>query len=400
MQPQQTTLQLRDIAVPAPAAGRVQIRNLHLPTRLIGALCLLTLCATLVAGLWPFCAPKNEVSWIKSGNGIRLGANGTLLSTVALPAPHEDGACTVEIWLAPAKVWKTGTVLTVYDAKSDREFSIEQDFTDLVLTVRDGRGKVLRASEQLRVTDVFRRNEFFLSVSSDGARTSVYLDGDLAAIAPNFRLSRKDLTGQVIVGNSPFRDRSWSGEVRGLAIYRIGLTSTEIQQGYRNWQIHGAPTPSERMVAVAAYSFDERTGSVVANAISSAANLYIPKRFTVVDQYLFESPLSEFRNERNYLKNALINVAGFVPLGFIVALYFTTRRIRGASILTVILGATVSIAIEYFQSYLPTRYSGLTDIITNTAGTYLGALLSRLAVSFVGGKGLNTPVSSPANNLL
>jgi glycopeptide antibiotics resistance protein len=101
----------------------------------------------------------------------------------------------------------------------------------------------------------------------------------------------------------------------------------------------------------------------------------------VVDQLRFESPMSEFRTEDTYLKNAVINVAGFVPLGFACWLYFrTVRKTKHAALITILIGATVSLAIEYFQSYLPTRFSGVSDLITNTVGTWIGVKLCSLVL--------------------
>ncbi len=50
-------------------------------------------------------------------------------------------------------------------------------------------------------------------------------------------------------------------------------------------------------------------------------------------------------------------------------------RGKGAALAAVITGVATSFVIEYFQSYLPTRYSGTTDLITNSIGTCLGVAM-------------------------
>ena len=42
--------------------------------------------------------------------------------------------------------------------------------------------------------------------------------------------------------------------------------------------------------------------------------------------------------------------------------------------LAVVVGFGVSFAIEYLQAYLPSRDSSVRDLVTNTAGTMIGAL--------------------------
>jgi len=76
----------------------------------------------------------------------------------------------------------------------------------------------------------------------------------------------------------------------------------------------------------------------------------------------------------------LINIAGFVPFGFLVCAYFSlARRIRTPALVTILLGFTVSFTIESLQAFLPTRDSGTTDLITNTLGTCIGVWLYRLS---------------------
>jgi glycopeptide antibiotics resistance protein len=99
-----------------------------------------------------------------------------------------------------------------------------------------------------------------------------------------------------------------------------------------------------------------------------------------VHQTLLELPWNEFHRQWSYLKDVLINIAGFVPLGVFFYAYFSSaRRIRCAAVATAILGLIVSLTIEVLQAHLPTRNSGVTDVITNTLGTCIGIVIYRTA---------------------
>jgi len=126
------------------------------------------------------------------------------------------------------------------------------------------------------------------------------------------------------------------------------------------------------------YLFDENEGDTIHSLVQPGADITIPSRFVVVRQAVFESPETE-AHEKSYLKNILINIAGFVPLGFAFALYFQRiSETKTAALSTILVGAATSFAIEYVQSYLPTRYSGMTDLFTNTAGTGVGLIAYRI----------------------
>jgi VanZ family protein len=139
----------------------------------------------------------------------------------------------------------------------------------------------------------------------------------------------------------------------------------------------GRPAISEDEKAVGVYLFDERAaGSVVHNAVHGGIDLNIPKRFSLVHQIFLEPFWKEFRATRDYFSDVLVNIAGFVPLGFVFCAHWTSvRRMRHAALATIALGFAVSLTIEVLQSYLPTRYSDTTDVITNTLGTFLGVKL-------------------------
>jgi len=399
MQPQQEESQTNNVDPKClPDNYGWHVRAVPVLRRAIGPLCLLTLCAILIAGLWPFRAPPNEVTWIQGENGVRFGAHGTLLSTSTFPIINGDDGGTIEIWVRPAKIWTTGAILVFYNTKTMRELSIAQDDADLLIATSVTGVGAKDSRDQLRVKDVFRKREIFITLTSDGRKTLVYIDGRLATVARTFAVSSNDLSGQLIVANAPLRDWSWSGDLKGLAIYSCTLNSTETQRHYQGWVVDGTPLPEKTAMPVAVYLFNEHSGKVVANVVSSATNLKIPERFALVDQLRFESPISEFRHDRSYVKDACINVLGFVPLGFVCGFYFgTVRQSRRAALITVLIGAAISLAIEYFQSYLPTRFSGVTDIITNTAGTWIGLMLWNMVERFAPDIGLDSALSNPVS---
>jgi VanZ family protein len=76
----------------------------------------------------------------------------------------------------------------------------------------------------------------------------------------------------------------------------------------------------------------------------------------------------------------VLNLAGFVPFGFLLMAGWGSRERRGAvvSVLVVtLIGCALSLSVELLQVFLPDRFSQLSDLVLNTAGTLVGALLGR-----------------------
>lgn len=80
------------------------------------------------------------------------------------------------------------------------------------------------------------------------------------------------------------------------------------------------------------------------------------------------------------------NVLLFVPWGFLTFILFYTieRPTLQAYVLTTLLGLSLTLGIEAWQYFLPSRVADINDVIWNSAGTVLGALLghARLRVRF------------------
>lgn len=76
----------------------------------------------------------------------------------------------------------------------------------------------------------------------------------------------------------------------------------------------------------------------------------------------------------------IANTLLFVPWGFFlfIALYTLERPTLQTYVLTILLGFTFTCTIEAWQYFLPTRVADINDIIWNTTGTFLGAVLGHL----------------------
>lgn len=82
----------------------------------------------------------------------------------------------------------------------------------------------------------------------------------------------------------------------------------------------------------------------------------------------------------------IANVLLFLPWGFLtfIALYTLDRPTLQTYVLTILLGLSLSLGIEGWQYFLPSRVADINDVIWNTTGVVLGALLghARLRVRF------------------
>jgi len=78
-----------------------------------------------------------------------------------------------------------------------------------------------------------------------------------------------------------------------------------------------------------------------------------------------------------YIKNTILNIVLFIPMGFLVPAIWKNYRSMKA---TVFMGLALSVSIEILQIFT-FRLTDIDDLITNTAGTVIGYYLSK-GISF------------------
>jgi len=347
---------------------------------LLRAICTLVLLGILVAGLWPFHTPRNEVNWLSQENGIILGKHGSIVSEGSFKAraSRRDDSCSLEIWLKPSRVYSEGMILAFYRPESRIvPFALRQYRGGLI--VEHNLKNRFDKKMEMYIGDVFNIHKpVLVTITSGNAGTVVYLDGAFVKRAQGYAISNQDLTGRLVVGNAASTNYHWSGQLKGIAVYDRELSAPEVSESFldltKSRQLNSVT--SEDLVA--RYLFDEGDGNVVHNRADPATDLLIPERFFVLNGQFLERPWDEYQPSWSYWKDIGINIVGFIPLGFCFYAYFCQFLKSGNSAVAVIaLGFAVSLTIEVLQSFLPTRDSGMTDLFTNTLGTAIGVMIFR-----------------------
>ncbi|HUN60386.1 MAG TPA: VanZ family protein [Candidatus Sulfotelmatobacter sp.] len=333
----------------------------------------------LVAGLWPFrFFPANNVAWLKDRNGLEFRRNSVVLSRAPLDfAGPRWSSISIEIWLRPTVASQANTFLSIYTPENPKQFCMTFYHNLFLLTrsKRDTKGGW--ADTTIGADDVVSPSApIFITITSGSSGSAMYFNGQLARVFPGYLLSGRDLSGQLIFGTSPFEDHCWHGEWRGLAIYGEELSAAEVLAHYQQWTEDHQAALAQDSAPMALYDFHEGTGDTVHDLAGAASDLFIPKSYSVPHKAILQWPWNEYRPDPSYVADLAVNIAGFVPLGFfLTAFLLSNARSRMPVFTAIVIGALLSLTIELLQAYIPERFSGMTDIITNTLGTALGALL-------------------------
>jgi hypothetical protein len=349
---------------------------------LFGILSLLAALGILVCTLWPFDPiPQNEVSWLRSSQGMRFGKSGVVLSRERLTSdgkPTDSDSCGVEIWIQPAETQSVSTVLDFYKPDNPFQFLVRQYRDGLIVSrdFRDPNGKIRRSKIDLD-HGLVAGKLILVTLSSSEKGTLLYLDGELREAYPKFRLTAAELTGQIILGTSPVNSQNWTGEIHGLALYTNSPTAVAAQEHLEEWQKSGGITAvSGDFKPIASYSFLEGRGETVHSQQNGGPDLFIPAHFFVPHQAFLTAPWNEFNPGWDYWQDLLRNVIGLMPLGIFLCVYLRFSYTPRNSILISLFGGfMLSLCVEIVQSCLPQRVSSMTDVLSNTLGTALGAYI-------------------------
>jgi VanZ like family/Concanavalin A-like lectin/glucanases superfamily len=349
--------------------------------------CIAIVFGMLFATLYPFdILPPNRVSWLPDANGVRLAKAGVILSpapvlpsTSSVASPSAGRPVTFEIVLSAPSIHLLRNILTVYRPTNPEQFVIRQWASSLVIS-RDER---LPNSEfkrtRVQVGGMFDHGRTSVLIITSGPNGAiVYVNGEPNPF-PHLSLSPDDVGGQIIIGISSQYFDWWSGEVHGLAIYNRELTPDQVQEHTKRWlETPKGQNHADAADALAIYPFNEGSGGEIHNAVATGTSIHIPATFRIPHKGFLRTPREEFAKNWEYVDDVLRNIVGFMPLGFLLCAWLQRKRsLASAIVFATVLGGLLSLTVEILQYWVPPRSSGFTDVITNTTGALLGALLAR-----------------------
>jgi VanZ family protein len=335
------------------------------------------ICVLLAITLWPFNPwPQNKVSWLHDEDGLRLCNYGSIFSAAQFPneANVENEPFSLEFWMVPWRNEGSTVMFAFYMRDNPGQFVVWQNGLDVSVSHAIRKREENNRHPLVARKVIVQNRRTLVTVTAGPKQTTLYVNGEAQSSSQSFGLSRKNLTGELVIGTSPVEGEGWCGVLRGMAIYNNELTAQEVAGRYKSWLSNHAEDTIDKRSIISLYLFRERSGRSVRNEIQPGVNLYIPKYYTVWRQNVLLPPWRDFRPGWKYVRDLILNVLAFVPLGLILYPYFLLARgSRRPLLMSYLTGAGLSLLIEVLQSFLPMRHSGWTDVITNSAGTALGA---------------------------
>lgn len=327
---------------------------------------------------------ENPVSLIPGKGAIVFGKNGIAfaddVSTVRQSDPF--GELTIEMAVLAANVHRRGfgSLLMMHDGSDSRQLIVGQ-WESSIIVMNGNDYDHTRRLPRLTVKDVFSTEKIkILTITASAKGTYFYIDGGLAGANKDWQLTVPDQGNQLrlILGNSVTGKGSWTGEIYGLAVYGTALPAETVNRHYERWGQGAAFTPDGKNDLRLLYTFNGQAGRLVPDKSEGNQPLQIPKRAIVLKKTFLSAPWHQFKFNRSFLVDTILNLIGFIPMGAV--LYGWLRQTglftgRNSAWATLVICSIFSLCIEILQAWMPTRSSSLMDWSMNTLGAWLGIWL-------------------------
>jgi hypothetical protein len=328
---------------------------------------------------------SNDVTWLTKPPGIRFNGYG-IAYTEPIKELSKAGAInangfSIEIAMKPESYHGNGFsfLFLIHNGEDGKQLVIGQYRSSLIVMNGDDydhKRKTKRISVKL-AEDLSIPQFVTITTGKDGTR--IYLDGRLMR-------KHKDLTlkipegenARLLLGNSVYGRHNWQGDVLGLAIYRHPLSEQDVRTHFKHWFKEGCFLFAKKYKPDMLYVFDEKNEEKVMDRAGGNIDFHIPSKMKILNKRTLSSPWSRLTFNTEFFEDVMINLMGFIPLGFFLNATFAKAGgsfERHGILITIVFCFFVSLFIEILQAWIPSRSSDVLDLVLNTLGGLFGASL-------------------------
>ena len=331
---------------------------------------------------------SNRVKWITGQPGIRFSGYGIAYTDPIKELSKEDdfggNGFSIEIVLKPASYHEDGFnfILAIHNGKDSNQLLVGQWHSSIIVMNGDDynhKRRTKRIAVKLTAVPPTTR---FVTITTGKYGTSIYLDGKLIRTKRDLALKMPENgKSRLLLGNSVYGRNSWKGDLYGLAFYRHILTDQNVKMHFDNWFKDKNFLFAQKHKTVVLYLFNEKGGKRVLDHGGGNYDLEIPSRMQILDKKILSLTWEQLNFDSGFIRDIIINFAGFIPLGFILIATFVKAGgsfEKHGILITVVLCFTVSLAIEILQAWIPSRSSDFLDLLLNTLGALSGVMIYTL----------------------
>lgn len=306
----------------------------------------------LLVGLYPYRINlENRVAGAPDGRGLVFSDHGMLLSDAGFTWLTTDapGHFVLELCFIPRALPSLSTqkqvIFTLLDDLDMPSLVLYQEGYRLILADRVTNADGERWYNDFSVTPHLEMGQSVsLRIESRGDQTQIEINGVPFPLESGFPIPvgkvGETLSGQLLFGSDPAGMHPWSGTLQQVKLF-------------------------DRGKSLAIYRFDERLPKTLINHASGRVDLHIPEHFNAL------RPALDWVDTTR--ADVVINVLGFIPLGMLLAL--GTARWQVRLLMALVAGFAISLGIELTQTLMITRASSALDLLLNTAGSAVGAVI-------------------------
>jgi hypothetical protein len=222
---------------------------------------------------------------------------------------------------------------------------------------------------ELTIPEVFRKDRpSWIALTFNGATVRCYVDGVKKAERRTgpMALTQWDSTYPVVFGTDPAGQQQWEGVIHTAAIFDRAFKAADLRH---------PDLIFKKYSSIIHYAFGRRTLGSIPSGGGDPDSVFIPALYTPYNRSTLFDSIRLLGRQRLYVRDIVANIFLFLPIGVFSALAFR-RSAHGLvfyAALSVCLGLMLSMSIEYLQIFLPSRYSSMLDVLSNTIGTAIGA---------------------------